>query len=1196
MATNIKDFRFSIYINNDAARKSLIEMEQLSDKYTVALDKLAKAGKSNTAEYAQTKTKLDQVKAAMTDMSRQAGITSLSITQLTALKKTLNYEFSRAIPGTAHWEKLKTDIQTVNARMSQLRIQNNQTGLSIGKIADGMNRYIGMITMAAASLTGLILGVRKTIDAYAEWDDKLADVMKTTGLTKDQVKELNNELAKISTRTPQIELLNLARDAGKLGITGTKNIRDFVEAGNQINVALGEDLGEDAIKNIGKMVGVFEKSTKQLQNADLKTQMLAVGSAVNELGASSTASEPYLVAFAGRLGGVAKQAGISMTSILGFASALDQDMQQVEMSATALQNFIMKLMGDPAKFAKLAGIEVTKFTQLLNTDANAAIKQMLTALNQKGGFQALIPIFQDMGLDGARATGVLSSMAGSIDKIEVAQTIANKAMNQGVSITNEYNTKNNTAQAELEKARKGFQAMAVELGERLAPAMTFSTNGMSYFLKALKITIEFVAEHKRAIGTLIITLITYQATVKALALIEAIRNKEGAIGLALIKARALAENAGIIITQAYAAATMLLSGNIKGATQAVRVLNTAIKGSPWGWLAAAIGAAVAYLIIFKEKSDEASKFTEYYNQALERNTELLVAEQAEFKGLIRQAMSANEGTELRKNLIDQLNQKYPGFLSHLDAERVSNGELSRMLDNVNAMYRQKFKLVKENARIDALTKQLSDKELEKMKIEDELAKLRGKAITDGTSEAKREKELQSKLSQINLEQNLIEGNIELVQNKANQTKQEIENILNPSIDELEKKIAQYDKAWKIYHDRASKAEKEGRPEDQKYYLEQSATVAIAKTDAENKLAVKKKEEEDKKKNRKITTDDNIDVINGKVNPADKKAMLEAKRAEQKAWDELEKILDKELETEGKNGKNNISKGLNTELSKATTDKKEKDALVKNQMDFANSIRDSAWALAQEEIAAEEEVNEFYKYATQATMAAKQRQFDAAFQSLDDIKAIFNEETAAFKAAAIGQAIINTYAGATAAFAPPPVGAGPILGPILAATTIAAGLANVAKIINPQYAEGRYPVIGASDGHTYNAAYQSTPRTGLYTKATLLGGLGLVGERGSEIVISNPHVRHLQMNYPEVINTIYRTATRVPQFAAGNYPAPGYGTNTQADQQKSNGKEDLMIELLTRIARSNEKPFRGFITYNDLNDIINEVAKIENGLK
>lgn len=124
---------------------------------------------------------------------------------------------------------------------------------------------------------------------------------------------------------------------------------EFVDAANQINVALGEDLGEDAVKNIGKLSQMFGDESRTLRE-----NMLAIGSAVNSVAQNSSAAEPYLVEFTARMGGVAKQAKMSITDVMGFASALDQNMLRSEMSSTALQGLILKLYQEPAKYAKLA--------------------------------------------------------------------------------------------------------------------------------------------------------------------------------------------------------------------------------------------------------------------------------------------------------------------------------------------------------------------------------------------------------------------------------------------------------------------------------------------------------------------------------------------------------------------------------------------------------------------------------------------------------------------------------------------------------------------------------------------------------------------------------------------------------------------------------------------------------------------------
>ena len=91
-------------------------------------------------------------------------------------------------------------------------------------------------------------------------------------------------------------------------------MQQFVEAADIINVSMGDVLGDDATLAIGKMVDVYKKSTDMLKDKSLKEQLLSLGSAVNELGKTSTANEQYMVNFTGRLGGIAVQAGIATST------------------------------------------------------------------------------------------------------------------------------------------------------------------------------------------------------------------------------------------------------------------------------------------------------------------------------------------------------------------------------------------------------------------------------------------------------------------------------------------------------------------------------------------------------------------------------------------------------------------------------------------------------------------------------------------------------------------------------------------------------------------------------------------------------------------------------------------------------------------------------------------------------------------
>lgn len=112
------------------------------------------------------------------------------------------------------------------------------------------------------------------------------------------------------------------------------------------------------------------------------------------------------------------------------------------------------------KFAKLAGVEVSTFTTMLKTDANGALLEFLQAMSNRGGFDQLAPMFSQMGLEGTRAVGVLSSVASNLDQVREAQATATKSYKDGTSVLNEFNVQNNTVQAGLDKAKNNLMTCA----------------------------------------------------------------------------------------------------------------------------------------------------------------------------------------------------------------------------------------------------------------------------------------------------------------------------------------------------------------------------------------------------------------------------------------------------------------------------------------------------------------------------------------------------------------------------------------------------------------------------------------------------------------------------------------------------------------------------------------------------------------
>lgn len=681
-----------IYIDNSDAMKKADSLKEKIGKLQTELQDLAAAGKKDTAEYAKKEKALQQLQGAYQRYIDKVietehvlkNLSGATQKQLETVRNQLRKELKDTVRGT---DEYKAKLQALIAVEKELAKVTGEMRSEVGskasmwsRAADGFNKYFGLVTSFIAAMTGVSFTLRKLAEDNAKLDDVYSDVMKTTGMTRDQVLDLNVEFKKMDTRTAREELNNLARDAGKLGRSGKKDIMDFVEAGNQINVSLGEDLGEGAIKNIGKLTDVFLISTKEMDRMDLKGRMLAIGSAINELGASSTASEAYMVNFTQRLGGVAAQAGISIQDILGYASALDQSGQAVEMSATALQKFIMTLMGEPAKFAKIAGLEVKAFNKLIKEDTNTAIKEVLSALSQKGGFQQLIPIFKEMGLDGARAVGVLSALATNIEKVNVAQEISNKAFSDGTSITDEYNIKNNNLQAQLEKQRKAFNDAALELGERLNPVLLKSTNLTTYFIKLLPSVLDFFEKYGKTILSLGTAIGIYMGVVKLVTLSQAKWTMVDTIHYRLLQAKSAFMATYRSALLLFNVVINLITGNTLRAAAAWKMLGASMQANVIGIVITAI-VALGYAIyeLTKKTKDQltAAKALSEINREVSQS---IAGEKSELDLLLSVARNEKISKEERLKAIKRLNEISPEYLGNLNLENINTQEVTKSIE------------------------------------------------------------------------------------------------------------------------------------------------------------------------------------------------------------------------------------------------------------------------------------------------------------------------------------------------------------------------------------------------------------------------------------------------------------------------------------------------------------------------------------
>lgn len=655
----------AIRIDNSEAKAKFDETKRQLEQVTAEMQKLADAGKKNSAEYKALKKSQDELNRSLYSQRLEAGRTALTYNELRKGASQLRRAMNNVKPGTKEWKQYQAELLLTEQRMKELRNASTQTGLSISRLADGFNRYAGMAAGAIATLTGMTLTMRQCVDEYAKMEEAESQAIKYTGMTREEVKQLNEQFKQMDTRTPREELNRLAGEAGKLGITGVDNVREFVEAANQINVALGEDLGEEAVNQIGKLSQMFGDESRSLRD-----NMLAIGSAVNQVAQSTSASEPYLVEFTARMGGVGKQAGMSVTDIMGFASALDQNMLRSEMASTALSGLILRIYQEPAKYARLAQMDVEEFTRLMQTDVNAAVISFLEALNKMGGMAQIAPVLKEMQLSGAEAASVISTLAGNVDLVRREQENANKAFAEGTSITSEYNVQNNTVQAGLEKARKSFQEVRIELGERLQPVMKNLISFGSLTVKGLLSLIKAFDDYRGVIITTTTAVGLYTAAV----------------------------NASVIADKAK----VLWTGRI---VAGLKSLFTLLRANPWGIAAAAVGVLVGALIDWNRNQIAVS-------DSMKKMNGELANEQKAVGRLFTSLQQAGDGTERRKELIDEINKRYGTYLPNLLTEKSSLDEIKAAYDRINTSLTQQIALKYKNEEASQVTEKAASKQMD----------------------------------------------------------------------------------------------------------------------------------------------------------------------------------------------------------------------------------------------------------------------------------------------------------------------------------------------------------------------------------------------------------------------------------------------------------------------------------------------------
>ncbi len=700
MAKKITDEKLSlsIVINGNQAQKELLDLEKSTRKLNESQKelraekkKLEQDGKKESARYKEvtaaiksnTQT-LNSNKVKMQELQKQIGITGLTMAQLQTKATHLKLVLRNLIPGSADHKRYQAELNQVNARLSELLGKAQAAKFSLGGLADGFNRYQALAFSVVASMTGIVLSIQKIIDINGKLSDAQADVMKTTQLTKKEVDELTKSFGLMKTRTARIELLKLAEEGGRLGIEGVENIKSFVNVANQMKVALGDDLSDTQIREVGKIVDVYKVGAET--GRDFEGAMLSLGSAINEVAATGSNQAGFLVDFLKRTGGISKQIRLSAADNIGYAATFDEIGLSQEVTATAMNKIWIEMAKDTTEFAKVSEMSVKDFTELFEKDANQAMITFLKGLEKNSGSASkLMKSLSEIEAGGTRGDSAIIGLAGSIEKLTIKQRIANESLWEASSLTDEYNVKNENLAATLEKINK--TVMGWFSSESFINWLANVVDKFALLIGATEATDEEQKKWRNTVITitkvlliLTATILSYNAGLK-LATLWSTRNTQATLLYNVAaKARAVIEAGAILRTQAWAAITMLLSGNVKGATQALRVMNSVIKANPFGLLLAAIVAVVGAMKLFGKETEKVVDSQTMLNNIRREATASIEGEKNQLKSLLSIAQDETKSKEQRLLAIKKLNEISPEYLGHLNLENIRTKEATASIN------------------------------------------------------------------------------------------------------------------------------------------------------------------------------------------------------------------------------------------------------------------------------------------------------------------------------------------------------------------------------------------------------------------------------------------------------------------------------------------------------------------------------------
>lgn len=569
--------------------------------------------------------------------------------------------------------------------------ETKKATVSIGSMVDWFNRFGGVILSVIGFLTGFTLALRAIRDERNKLEESQAGLKALTGLDDDSIAWLTGQAKTLSTtmtkeglrvRQSAAEILDAFMLVGsaKPELLGDKEaLKAVTEEAMRLQAAAKDITLNEAVDSLTLSLNQYGAAADQ---AGRFTNVLAAGS---QAGSANIASQAKAIRNAGT---AAASANVPIEQTVALIETLAYRGIKDEVAGTGLKKFFLVLQtGADETNPKIVGLDKA-LENLKNKNMDAgAIKKMF-------------------GEEGYNTASVILQNTEMVKDFTAAVTGTNVAYEQAA-------INSDTAQAKLEQARNKMKLAAIDLGEKLNPALTVSTNMLTNVLKYLPGLIDWCKKWGGTVLWLSTILLVYATRLKIITAWYSIWNSLTKIATVLNLAYAASMNtlSGYTVTSfgnlrklsmlmqghsvllkslrtatyLYAAAVQVLHGRVDLAAKSLKAAWTIMSSNPIGLLVTLVLAAAtaSYKLTQRTKA--------YYdlNKVNEKITEKSNDEYARQSSLIEQLTTKIHNNNLsnfeRKKAIVQLQAIIPDYNAEIDKEGKIINENTEALDRYNAV-------------------------------------------------------------------------------------------------------------------------------------------------------------------------------------------------------------------------------------------------------------------------------------------------------------------------------------------------------------------------------------------------------------------------------------------------------------------------------------------------------------------------------